>query len=60
MEGTSALLDDGDRLVDLECLGYRDATLGAENVVPQAENGGGNKIGIYRMLLPNTVTKKRT
>ena len=50
--------DDGDRLVHLESLGDRDATLWAESVVPQTEKGGGNKIGMNRMLLPTAVTKK--
>ena len=33
-----ALLDVGDRRVDLECLSDRNATHRAEIVVPQAEN----------------------
>jgi hypothetical protein len=42
----SASLDVGDRLVDLERLGDRDATLGAELVVLQTAKRGGNKIGM--------------
>ena len=53
-----ALLDGGDRLVDLESLGDRDATLWAEPVQLQTEKRGGNKIGMIGMLLPNAVTKK--
>jgi hypothetical protein len=45
-------LDVGDRRVDLQRFGNRDATLGAEIVLPQAAKRGGNKIGIIRMLLP--------
>ena len=55
-----ASLDSGDRLVDLESLSDRDATLWAEFVPVQAEKGGGNKIGMIGMLLPNTVTKNAT
>ena len=54
-----ALHDGGDRLVDLESLCDRDATLWVETVLAQTEKGGGNKIGMIRMLLPNTVTKKK-
>jgi hypothetical protein len=39
--------------VDLESLGDRDATLGAEFVVHQAEKGEGNKNGMIGMLLPS-------
>jgi hypothetical protein len=46
-----ASLDELDGLVDLERLGDRDATLGAELVVPQATKRGGNKIGMIGMLL---------
>ena len=53
----TASLDVGDRLVDFERLGDCDASLWADIVTPQTEKGVGNKIG---MLLPNTVTKKRT
>ena len=35
------VLDGGDRIVDLESLGYRDATLWAEVVVPQTARRGG-------------------
>ena len=38
-----ASLDGGDRLVDLERLGDRDATLGAEIVPTQAAKRGGNE-----------------
>jgi hypothetical protein len=48
-----ASLDVRDRRVDLERLGDRDATLGAEFVPPQAANEGGNKIGMIGMLLPS-------
>ena len=41
-----ASLDVGDRLVDLERLGDRDAALGAELVLLQAVNEGGNNIPI--------------
>jgi endonuclease/exonuclease/phosphatase family metal-dependent hydrolase len=47
-----ASLDVGDRLVDLERFGDRDATLGAEIVVLQAAKRGGNKTGVIGMLLP--------
>ena len=40
----SAVLDGGDRLVDLERLGNRDASLWAEFVVPQTEKGGVTKL----------------
>ena len=39
-----ALLDAGDRLVDLECLSDRNSALRAEPVAPQTDTGGGNKI----------------
>jgi hypothetical protein len=42
--GRSASLDIGDCLVDIERLGDRDATLGAEIVVPQAANEGVTKM----------------
>jgi len=48
-----ALLDGGDSRVDLECLGNRDANLGAELVPPQSANEGGNKKGMIGMLLPS-------
>jgi hypothetical protein len=48
-----ALLDVRDRRVDLECLGDRDATLGAELVVMQTAKRGGNKKGMIEMLLPS-------
>jgi hypothetical protein len=48
-----ASLDVGDRLVDLERLGDRDATLGAEIVPIQAAKRGCNKIGMFGMLLPS-------
>jgi hypothetical protein len=38
--GRRALLDDGNRLVDLECLSERNAALGAELVPKQAANEG--------------------
>ena len=40
VEGLQALLDVGDRRVDLECLGNRDATLRPELVVVQTANVG--------------------
>ena len=49
-----ASLDVRDRLVDLERLCNRDATLGAELVGPQAAERGGNKNGMIGMLLPST------
>ena len=49
-----ASLDVGDSRVDLESLSDRDATLRAELVGQQTEKGGGNKIGMIGMLLPNT------
>ena len=53
-----ALHDGGDRLVDLESLSDRHASLWAETVRTQTEKGRGNKIGMIGMLLPNTVTKR--
>jgi hypothetical protein len=50
---TGASLDVGDRRVDLERLGDRDATLRVEIVRSQAANEGGNKIGMIGMLLPS-------
>ena len=55
--GMRASLDAGDRLVDLECLGNRDAALGVDVVQPQTEKGGGNKIGMIGMLLPTPTIK---
>jgi hypothetical protein len=46
-------LDVRDRLVDLERLSDRDATLGAELVVLQTAKREGNKIGMIGMLLPS-------
>ena len=52
-----ASLNVGDRLVDLERLGDRDAILGAEFVGGQAAKRGGSKNGMIGMLLPSAVTK---
>jgi hypothetical protein len=46
-------LDVGNRLVDLERLGDRDATLGAELVVIQTAKEGVSKKGMIGMLLPS-------
>jgi hypothetical protein len=54
----SASLDVRDRLVDLERLGDRDATLGAEIVPLQAAKREGNKKGTIGMLLPSRGNKK--
>jgi hypothetical protein len=48
-----ASLDVRDCLVDLERLGNRDATLGAEFVAAQAAKRGRNKKGMIGMLLPS-------
>jgi hypothetical protein len=48
-----ASLDVRDRRVDLERLGDRDATLGAEIVPLQAAKREGNKKGMFGMLLPS-------
>ena len=53
-----ALLDAGDRRVDLEHISDCHTNLWAEIVVPQTEKRRGNKIGMIGMLIPNTVTKK--
>jgi hypothetical protein len=61
--GLRALLDGGDRLVDLESLSDRDTTLGADRVVRQAAKRWGNKNGMIGMLLTQryiTVTKMCT
>ena len=52
-----AVLDVGDRRVDLERLSDCDAALGADVVNRQTGKGGGNKNGFNRMLLPFAVTK---
>ena len=54
-----ALLDDGDRLVDLESLCDRHTTLWTEFVLPQTAKRAGNKNGMFGMLLPNAVTKNK-
>ena len=54
-----ALRDAGDRRVDLESFGYRNATIWAEPVHTQTEKGGGNKIEMIRMLLPEHGNKKQ-
>jgi hypothetical protein len=48
-----ASLDVRDGRVDLERLGDREATLGAESVGLQTAKRGGNKIGMIGMLLPS-------
>jgi hypothetical protein len=52
-----ASLDGGDRRVDLERLGNRNAALGAKPVACQAAKRGGNKIGMIEMLLPHRSNK---
>jgi hypothetical protein len=55
-----ASLDSGDRLVDLERIGDRDAALGAELVKPQAAKRGGNKKRNDRNVVTVAVTKIQT
>jgi hypothetical protein len=52
-------LDGSDRRVDLERLGNCDATLGAELVLRQAAERGGNKKGMIGMLLPSQCCYRR-